>query len=82
MKWSLLPIYGDQEFDVLVSIGHCQRSFGAFKDRVHLQKDDRGDISLIITNVSLKDSGLYRCEVIDGLEDESATVDLGLTGAN
>lgn len=81
MKWSLLPIYGDPEFDVLVSIGHRQRSVGVFKDRVHLQKDDRGDISLIITNVSLKDSGLYRCEVIDGLEDESATVDLGLTGA-
>ncbi|XP_060715297.1 hyaluronan and proteoglycan link protein 3-like [Tachysurus vachellii] len=80
VKWSLLPLSGDQESDVLVSIGHRQRSFGAFKDRVHLQKDDQGDISLIITNVSLKDSGLYRCEVIDGLEDESATLDLGLRG--
>lgn len=67
---------------MLVSIGHRQRSFGAFKDRVHLQKDVQGDISLIITNVRLKDSGQYRCEVIDGLEDESATVDLRLRGMN
>lgn len=82
MKWSLLPLSGDQESNVLVSIGHHQRSFGAFKDRVHLQKDVQGDISLIITNMSLQDSGQYRCEVIDGLEDESATVDLGLRGMN
>ncbi|TSK20000.1 Hyaluronan and proteoglycan link protein 3 [Bagarius yarrelli] len=80
VKWSLLPLLGEQESDVLVSFGHDQRSFGAFKDRVHLQKNDQGDISLIITNVSLRDRGLYRCEVIDGLEDESATVDLGLRG--
>lgn len=80
VKWTFLPLSGDQESDVFVSIGHRQRSFGSFKDRVHLQKDDKGDISLIITNVSLKDSGLYRCEVIDGLEDKSATVKLGLKG--
>ncbi|XP_060767923.1 hyaluronan and proteoglycan link protein 3-like isoform X2 [Neoarius graeffei] len=80
VKWSFLPLSGDQESNVLVSIGHRQRSFGAFKDRVHLQKDVQGDISLIITNVRLKDSGQYRCEVIDGLEDESATVDLRLRG--
>lgn len=82
MKWSLLPLSGDQESDVLVSVGHRQRSFGEFKDRVHLQKNVQGDISLIITNVSVKDSGQYRCEVIDGLEDKSATVDLGLRGTN
>lgn len=82
MKWSLLPISDEQESDVLVSTGHHQRSFGEFKDRVHLQKNVQGDISLIIINVSLKDSGQYRCEVIDGLEDESATVDLRLRGVN
>lgn len=82
VKWSFLPPSGDQESNVLVSIGQHQRSFGEFKDRVHLQSDVQGDISLIITNVSLKDSGQYRCEVIDGLEDESAAVDLGLRGAN
>lgn len=81
MKWSLLPLSGDQESDVLVSIGHRQRSFGEFKDRVHLRKDAQGDISLIIANVSLKDSGQFRCEVIDGLEDESAAVNLELRGA-
>ncbi|XP_053472859.1 hyaluronan and proteoglycan link protein 3-like isoform X1 [Ictalurus furcatus] len=80
VKWSLLLHSGDEASNVLVSIGHRERSFGAFKDRVHLQKDVQGDISLIITNVSLQDSGQYRCEVIDGLEDESATVNLGFRG--
>lgn len=82
MKWSVLPLSGDQESDVLVAIGHRQRSFGEFKDRVHFQNYVKGDISLIITNVSLKDSGQYRCEVIDGLEDKTATVDLRLRGAD
>ncbi|XP_066512965.1 hyaluronan and proteoglycan link protein 3-like [Hoplias malabaricus] len=80
VKWAWLPVSGDRESDVLVTIGHRHRSFGDFKDRVYLQQNFPGDISLVITNVTLNDSGQYRCEVIDGLEDESAAVDLELRG--
>ncbi|KAI4878100.1 hypothetical protein NFI96_027893, partial [Prochilodus magdalenae] len=80
VKWTWLPVFGDSESDVLVAIGHRHRTVGDFKDRVYLQQDFPGEISLVITNVSLNDSGQYRCEVIDGLEDESAAVDLVLRG--
>lgn len=80
VKWTWLPISEESETDVLVSTGQRHRGFGDFKDRVYLQQDFTGDISLVITNVSLNDSGQYRCEVIDGLEDESAAVDLALRG--
>ncbi|XP_022520937.2 hyaluronan and proteoglycan link protein 3 [Astyanax mexicanus] len=80
VKWAWLPVSGDSKSDVLVAIGHRHRSFGHFKDRVFLRQDVPGDISLIISNVSLRDGGQYRCEVIDGLEDESAAVHLELRG--
>ncbi|XP_051501501.1 hyaluronan and proteoglycan link protein 3-like isoform X1 [Myxocyprinus asiaticus] len=80
VKWSWFPSPEAQESDVLVAIGDRQRSFRDFKDRVFLQQEAPGDISLIITHVNLNDSGQYRCEVIDGLEDESTTVDLELRG--
>ncbi|XP_076853922.1 hyaluronan and proteoglycan link protein 3-like [Brachyhypopomus gauderio] len=80
VKWSWSPVTGDREVDVLAAIGHRYRSFGDFKDRVYLQQDRPGDTALVITNVSLSDIGRYRCEVIDGLEDESAMVDLELRG--
>ncbi|XP_026869616.2 hyaluronan and proteoglycan link protein 3 [Electrophorus electricus] len=80
VKWSWSPITGDREVDVLVAIGHHQRSFGDFKNRVYLQHDLPGDTALVITNVSMSDTGQYRCEIIDGLEDESVTVDLELRG--
>ncbi|XP_030650036.1 hyaluronan and proteoglycan link protein 3-like [Chanos chanos] len=80
VKWSWLPPSEEHESDVLVAIGHKHRSYGEFKDRAHLQQLHPGQISLLLTDVRLKDSGRYRCEVIDGLEDESATVDLELRG--
>ncbi|KAL4613243.1 hyaluronan and proteoglycan link protein 3-like [Arapaima gigas] len=80
VKWSWLPAGGGHEIDVLVAIGHRHRSFAGFKGRVKLQQNSPGDVSLLFTDLSLNDTGRYRCEVIDGLEDESATVDLELRG--
>ncbi|XP_028679190.2 hyaluronan and proteoglycan link protein 3-like [Erpetoichthys calabaricus] len=80
VKWSRLPSNGGPDTDVLVAIGHHHRSYGEFKGRVHLRKDSEGDVSLIITDLRLLDTGKYRCEVIDGLEDESSTVELELRG--
>ncbi|XP_010876183.1 hyaluronan and proteoglycan link protein 3 [Esox lucius] len=81
VKWSWLPAVGGHETDVLVAIGPNSRSFGDFKGRVHLPQYSPGDASLVMTELQLNDTGRYRCEVIDGVEDESATVDLELRGA-
>ncbi|KAM9422395.1 hyaluronan and proteoglycan link protein 3-like isoform 3-T4 [Salvelinus alpinus] len=80
VKWSWLPVVGGHETDVLVAIGPRIHSFGDFRDRVRLRQDSPGDASLVMTELQLNDTGRYRCEVIDGLEDKSATVDLELRG--
>ncbi|XP_041843825.1 hyaluronan and proteoglycan link protein 3-like [Melanotaenia boesemani] len=80
IKWSWLPASGRHEEDVLVAIGSHIRSFGVFRGRVELRQDFPGDAALVMTDLQLNDTGRYRCEVVDGLEDKSATVHLELQG--
>ncbi|KAM3626149.1 uncharacterized protein V6R79_023701 [Siganus canaliculatus] len=81
IKWSWLPAAaGGEEVDVLVAIGSIRRSFGDFRGRVQLRQDFPGDASLVVADLQLNDTGRYRCEVVDGLEDQSASVYLELRG--
>lgn len=66
--------------EVIVAMGNRYRSFGGFRGRVRLHRSAPGDMSLVIDQLQLNDTGRYRCEVIDGLEDESVTVELKLQG--
>lgn len=80
IKWWKLSENGAPERDVLVAIGPRHRSFGDYRGRVRLWQDGEHEASLQIRDVRLEDSGRYRCEVIDGLEDESGLVELELRG--
>ncbi|XP_043981461.1 hyaluronan and proteoglycan link protein 3 isoform X3 [Gambusia affinis] len=87
VKWSWLPanaITTNEAFaletEVMVAMGNRHRSYGSFKGRVRLRRSAPGDMSLVINELQLNDTGRYRCEVIDGLEDESVTVELELRG--
>ncbi|KAF7223972.1 hyaluronan and proteoglycan link protein 3 isoform X1 [Nothobranchius furzeri] len=87
VKWSWLPsnIINTpkavvQETEVMVAMGNHHRTYGSFKGRVRLRRSAPGDMSLVINELQLNDTGRYRCEVIDGLEDDSVTVDLELRG--
>lgn len=90
VKWSWLPANAinapaspasfARETEVMVAIGNRHRSYGSFQGRVRLRRSAPGDMSLVINELQLSDTGRYRCEVIDGLEDESVTVDLELRG--
>lgn len=80
IKWSKLRDDYTKEQDVLVAIGKTYMAFGDFKGRAHIHQASRHEVSLVISDVRLKDDGKYRCEVIDGLEDESDVVDLRLQG--
>ena len=55
-------------------------TFCCARGRVQLMQDFPGDATLVVTELQLNDTGRYRCEVIDGLEDESVIVDLELKG--
>ncbi|MEQ2215226.1 hypothetical protein XENOCAPTIV_029318 [Xenoophorus captivus] len=87
VKWSWLPantITSNEAFpvetEVMVAMGNRHRSYGSFKGRVRLRRSAPGDMSLVINELQLNDTGRYRCEVIDGLEDDSVTVELELRG--
>lgn len=80
VKWSWVPALGGRELNVLAAIGHRHRTFGDFQGRVRLLRDPPGEASLVMGELRTSDAGRYRCEVIDGLEDESAVVDLELRG--
>lgn len=80
IKWSKLRDDYTKEQDVLVAIGKTYVAFGDFRGRAHLHQAGRREASLVVSDVRLKDDGKYRCEVIDGLEDESDVVDLRLQG--
>ncbi|KAI1904129.1 hypothetical protein AGOR_G00002510 [Albula goreensis] len=79
VKWFWQAVNGP-ETEVLVSMGSRHRSYGGFKGRVRLRRPGPGEASLVIDELRLNDTGRYRCEVIDGLEDQSATVELALRG--
>uniref|UniRef100_A0A8C4MAA5 Hyaluronan and proteoglycan link protein 3 n=1 Tax=Equus asinus asinus TaxID=83772 RepID=A0A8C4MAA5_EQUAS len=80
VKWWKLSENGAPEQDVLVAIGLRHRSFGDYQGRVRLRRDGEREASLEMQDLRLEDSGRYRCEVIDGLEDESGLVELELRG--
>lgn len=50
------------------------------RGRVHLRQEFPGDAALVIAEVTLSDMGRYRCEVVDGVEDKSVSVNLELYG--
>ncbi|XP_064169103.1 hyaluronan and proteoglycan link protein 3-like [Anguilla rostrata] len=79
VKWYWQAANGPEK-EVLVAIGSRQRSFEDFKGRVNLQDHTPGEVSLVIRELQLNNTGRYRCEVIDGLEDQSVTIDLALRG--
>lgn len=66
----------------MVAIGTRHRSYGDFKGRVRIRRSAPGDASLVINPLQSDDTGRYRCEIIDGLEDESTTVHLKFRGCS
>lgn len=80
IKWTKLTSDYLKEIDVFVAMGYHKRSYGQFHGRVHLQGDGDSDASLVINDITLEDYGRYKCEVIDGLEDDTVVVSLDLQG--
>lgn len=80
VKWTKLTSDYLKEVDVFVAMGHHRKSYGNYQDRVFLKEGSSNDASLVITAVTLEDYGKYKCEVIEGLEDDTAMVTLDLQG--
>ncbi|XP_066567984.1 hyaluronan and proteoglycan link protein 1 [Amia ocellicauda] len=80
IKWTKLTSDYLKEIDVFVSMGYHKKSYGSYHGRVFLQQASDNDASLVITDVTLDDYGKYKCEIIDGLEDDTGVVALDLEG--
>uniref|UniRef100_A0A8C3JDY9 Hyaluronan and proteoglycan link protein 1 n=1 Tax=Calidris pygmaea TaxID=425635 RepID=A0A8C3JDY9_9CHAR len=80
VKWTKLTSDYLKEVDVFVAMGQHRKSYGNYQGRVFLRESSENDASLIITNIILEDYGRYKCEVIEGLEDDTAVVALNLEG--
>lgn len=81
IKWTKLE-GGDQETVVLVAQGGMVKVGQEYRGRLSVPSHPLsvGDASLIMANLRASDAGLYRCEVMHGMEDVQHTVGLNVTG--
>ncbi|XP_071000459.1 aggrecan core protein-like, partial [Oncorhynchus clarkii lewisi] len=80
IKWS--KVEGDGERVVLVAHGGVIKVGQEYKGRVSVPSHPQavGDASLIVVHLRASDAGLYRCEVMHGMEDTQDTVHLNVSG--
>uniref|UniRef100_A0A3Q3WAJ9 Versican a n=1 Tax=Mola mola TaxID=94237 RepID=A0A3Q3WAJ9_MOLML len=80
IKWTKLE--GDGEKMVLVAQNGVVKVGQDYKSRVSVPSHPLSarDASLIIVQVRASDAGLYRCEIMNGMEDSQDTVSLNVTG--
>ncbi|CAM4729090.1 unnamed protein product [Leuciscus chuanchicus] len=80
IKWTKLE--GDEESIVMVAQNGFIKIGQGFKDRVSVPSlpENQGDASLTVTRLRASDAGVYRCEVMHGIEDTQDTVSLDVTG--
>ncbi len=65
---------------VLITNGHADKQYGSVGPRASLLRAHNLDVSLRLTDLELEDDGRYRCELINGIEDESVIITLRIEG--
>ncbi|KAB1260694.1 Hyaluronan and proteoglycan link protein 2 [Camelus dromedarius] len=80
VRWSKVEPGELRETPILITNGLHARGYGPMGERARMRKGHRLDASLVIAGVRLEDEGRYRCELINGIEDESVALTLRLEG--
>ncbi|XP_051574100.1 hyaluronan and proteoglycan link protein 2-like [Myxocyprinus asiaticus] len=81
VKWTKIePLSRGVENIVLITNGHADKQYGSIGPRASLQRAHDLDVSLRLTDLELEDDGSYRCELIDGIEDEIVILTLRIEG--
>ncbi|KAJ8398417.1 hypothetical protein AAFF_G00426720 [Aldrovandia affinis] len=81
VKWTKLePLRRGVENIVLITNGQAQKGYGLLGPRASLRRAHPLDASLRINNLELGDDGRYRCELINGIDDESVFLTLRIEG--
>lgn len=81
VKWSVLS--SEKETEILVARGDRVKVSEAYKDRASLPNYDTSptDLTLKLDDMRHNDTGFYRCEVQQGLEDAHDLVQIKVKGA-
>lgn len=80
VRWSKVEPGELRETLILITNGLHARGYGPLGGRARMRRGHRLDASLVIADVRLEDEGRYRCELINGIEDESVALTLRLEG--
>ncbi|XP_023657004.1 hyaluronan and proteoglycan link protein 2 [Paramormyrops kingsleyae] len=81
VKWTKLePLSPGVENVILISNGLAQKGYGPLGPRASLRRAHALDVTLRIADLQLADEGRYRCELINGIEDESVEITLRIEG--
>ncbi|KFO85709.1 Hyaluronan and proteoglycan link protein 2, partial [Buceros rhinoceros silvestris] len=80
VKWSKVEPANYRENIIIITNGLYHKNYGPLSPRVRLRHSHHYDASLTITDVALEDEGRYRCQLVNGLEDESISLTLHLEG--
>lgn len=81
VKWTKLePENVRPENIIMISNAHTCKQYGHLGSRASLRKAHIMDASLQLSRLELEDSGTYRCELVDGIEDESVVISLRIEG--
>ncbi|XP_049438735.1 hyaluronan and proteoglycan link protein 2 isoform X2 [Epinephelus fuscoguttatus] len=81
VKWTKLePEHVGQENIIMISNAHAHKPYGHLGPRASLRKAHTMDASLQLSHLELEDGGTYRCELVNGIEDESVVITLRIEG--
>ncbi|XP_041844904.1 hyaluronan and proteoglycan link protein 2 [Melanotaenia boesemani] len=81
IKWTKLePEYVGHENIIMISNAKEFKPYGHLGQRASLRKAHPLDASLQLSHLELEDGGTYRCELINGIEDENVAIILRIEG--
>lgn len=81
VKWTKIePEKVGPENIIMISNAHAFKPYGHLGQRASLRKAHAMDASLHLGRLELEDEGTYRCELVNGIEDESVTITLRIEG--
>lgn len=64
----------------MISNAHSFKPYGHIGPRASLRNAHSIDASLQLSLLELEDNGVYRCEVVNGIEDENVAITLTIEG--